>query len=425
MVTGKKLFITEKCIFKIKLLLFLFLLFSSALIFSKTKNVKVGADVLFENHLNQLVNHRVGVICNQTSILSNGVHLVDSLLRAGINVTTLYSPEHGIRGNLPAGQKYEMDVDNKTGLPIYSLYGKSLKPDTANLANVDVVIFDLQDVGARFYTYSITMAYAMQAAAEQGKKFIILDRPNPINGIEVEGPILDTALKSGVGLFPIPIRHGLTLGEFGAMIVGEKWMNNLSNIDLKIVPMEGWRRDMYFDNTHLQWIAPSPNMKTISTAIVYPGTCLFEGTNVSEGRGTSKPFEFIGAPWINSKTLVVDLNMLKLSGVKFQAISFIPESKDSSQINLKYDHKSCNGVYLKINNRKKFKPVMVTIKIIQKLVELYADSFMINPKIFSRLIGVEKYNDLLTTHRKVQIQWENFHSDLENFIIKRQKYLIY
>jgi uncharacterized protein YbbC (DUF1343 family) len=409
---------------KIKIILFAILLFNSITL-CQSANLKVGADVLFAKHLPQLIGKRVGVICNQTSVLSNRARLVDSLLKSGVNVTVLFSPEHGIRGNLPAGQKYKSAMDEKTGLPVYSLYGKNYKPTSEILKELDVIIFDLQDVGARFYTYSITMVYCMQAVAEVGKKIIILDRPNPIGGVEVEGPVLDTTLKSGVGILPIPIRHGLTIGEMAKMAVGEKWFNNFSNLDLQIIPVEGWNREMYYDKTCLRWIPPSPNMKTIPTAIVYPGTCLIEGTNVSEGRGTKKPFEYIGAPWINAKRFADKLNMLKLPGINFQPINFIPKPEAVVKSNLKFSKVLCKGVFLKINNTKNFKPVITGMKIIQTLFEMYPDSFTINLGFFDRLLGTEKFRETLAAG-KIDSYFQNeYKSGLEDFLKKRQKYLIY
>jgi uncharacterized protein YbbC (DUF1343 family) len=409
---------------KIKLILFALFLFN-CLTLCQSAKVKSGADVLFAKHLPQLIGKRVGVICHQTSVLSNGVHLVDTLLKSGVNATTLFSPEHGIRGNLPAGQKYESNNDKKTGLPVYSLYWKNLKPTPEMLKDIDIIIFDLQDVGVRFYTYSITMAYAMQAAAENGKKFIVLDRPNPINGIEVEGTILDTSFKSGVGILPIPIRHGLTVGEMAKMIVGEKWLDNITNLDLQVIPMEGWKREMYYDETHLPWIRPSPNMISVSTAIVYPGTCLIEGTNVSEGRGTSKPFEYIGAPWIDSNRLAQKLNSIKLKGVVLEPIEFIPKSDSISSANIKYENLKCGGVYIKVTNRKVFKSVLTGMNIIQIIYQLYPEQFVFNSKIFDRLAGGTRIREGILANKPVQILLDIKEKKFKYFRQNRLKYLIY
>ncbi|MDI6779307.1 MAG: DUF1343 domain-containing protein [Bacteroidota bacterium] len=409
---------------KIKLILFALFLFN-CLTLCQTAKVKSGADVLFAKHLLQLIEKRVGVICHQTSVLSNGVHLVDSLLSRGVNVTALFCPEHGIRGVIPAGVEIKNQIDEKTGLQVYSLYSSTLKPTPEILKDIDIIIFDLQDVGVRFYTYSITMAYAMQAAAENGKKFIVLDRPNPINGIEMEGTILGTSLKSGVGILPIPIRHGLTVGEMAKMIVGEKWLDNITNLDLQVIPMEGWKREMYYDETHLPWIRPSPNMISVSTAIVYPGTCLIEGTNVSEGRGTSKPFEYIGAPWIDSNRLAQKLNSIKLKGVVLEPIEFIPKADSISSANIKYENLKCGGVYIKVTNRKVFKSVLTGMNIIQIIYQLYPEQFVFNSKIFDRLAGDTRIREGILANKPVQILLDIKEKKFKYFQQNRLKYLIY
>ena len=276
--------------------------------------VRVGAEVFVEKNLDSVRGKKLGIVCNQTSVFPNGTHLVDSLRRLGLEVTALFSPEHGIRGQAAAGVQIGNQIDSGTGLTVYSLYGKTLKPTAEMVRNVDVFIFDLQDAGSRFFTFSSTMANVMEAARDFGKKIYVLDRPNPIDGVDLEGPVLDMTLISFFGLFPIPVRHGLTMGELANMIVGEGWLNYNSSVDLTVVPMEGWRRSMWYDSTGLPWISPSPNMKTLATATVYPGTCFFEATNISEGRGTPKPFEYIGAPNLNSEKAVSLLSRLHLPG---------------------------------------------------------------------------------------------------------------
>ena len=351
------------------------------------QRVHTGAEVLLEKHLDLLGTARIGVVCNHTSVLPSGTHLVDTLRDLGVNITALFSPEHGIRGTFAAGVMQSDSSDRRTGLPVYSLYGRTRKPTPAMLANVDILLFDLQDVGSRFYTYASTMAYAMQAAAEQGKKFVLLDRPNPINGVRVDGPVLDTALRSFVGMFPVPVRPGLTLGELAKMIVGEHWMNHLTNIDLSVIPMEGWKRDMWFDSTGLPWVSPSPNIKTLATATVYPGTCLFEATNVSEGRGTSHPFEYIGAPWINAERLSNALVRDSLSGLAVSPIEFTPRADSIAAPDPKYRDVQCHGLSLVVTDRNRFDPVGNALKILCALRTLYPDSLRIDERYFERLWG--------------------------------------
>lgn len=413
------------CMVNFKRFFILITIFYYAVAASQPTQVKSGADVLLEKHLSLLIDKKVGVICNQASVLSNGTHIVDALFDSGVNVVALFSPEHGIRGDLQAGQKFDSRIDEKTGLMVYSLYGKNLKPTSEMLKGLDVLLFDLQDIGARFYTFSITMALSMQAVAENAKKFIVLDRPNPINGIKVEGTILDTSLKSGVGILPIPIRHGLTLGEMAKMIVGEKRLDNISDLSLQIIPMEGWRRETYFDETNLSWIPPSPNMKTVSTAIVYPGTCLIEGTNISEGRGTNNPFEFIGAPWIDAKRLSKKLNSLKLHGIDFQPITFIPKSDTALKSNPKHEGLSCGGVFLKIYDRNKYQSVITGMKIIQVILELYPDSVKINTSFFDKLVGSSMFRKALQGGKTNKYFQNSYKVGLKDYDQKRQKYLIY
>jgi len=386
--------------------------------------VRTGAEVLLERYLDSLTGRRVAVVCNHTSVLPNGVHLVDTLLRRGVNVTALFAPEHGIRGTAPAGQKLFDDTDRKTGIHIYSLYGGTRKPAQNTLENVDVLLFDLQDVGARFYTYASTMAYVMEAAAENGKKFILLDRPNPIGGENVEGPVLDLSLVSFVGLFPIPVRHGLTLGELAKMIVGEGYINP-STVDLLIVPMEGWRRSMWYDETGLRWIAPSPNMKSLATAAVYPGTCLFEASNVSEGRGTAKPFEYIGAPGLRSDRLVERLRALKLPGVKFTPVEFTPLSDSIAAPTPKFAGKRCRGVYLRITNRKTFKPVLTGLLLVATIRDLHPTTFQLKQGLFDHLIGDRRYSDRLLNGKLGLDAFTSSRTECEHYLTLRAKYLLY
>lgn len=387
--------------------------------------VRIGAEVLIEKRLDLLSRKRVGIICNHTSLLPNGTHLVDTLLSLGVRVTALFAPEHGIRGSAGAGKGVASGVDKGTGLPEYSLYGKVTKPTAEMLKDVDVLIFDIQDIGARFYTYASTMAHSMQAAAEHGKRFILLDRPNPIDGIDMEGPVLDTALASFVGLFPIPIRHGLTLGELAGMIVGERWLGEHDNPGLTIIPIEGWKRGMWFDQTGLPWTPPSPNMRTLSTAAVYPGTCLFEATNVSEGRGTDRPFEYVGAPWIDGAKLSSQLEILNLSGVAFAPIQFTPKADSIAAPNPKFQDQLCGGVFVNVTERNLFRPVETALMMLEAVMRLYPDSLRLRDEATDRLTGSAAIRRSLIAHQSVRGILENMRSQLERFQGLRSKYLLY
>src|SRR5690625_3902019 len=260
-------------------------------------DLKLGVEVLLDEQMDLLDGKRVGLITNPTGVDQELNHIVDVLHNdPEVDLTTLYGPEHGVRGDAQAGEYVEFYIDEITGLPVYSLYGETRKPTPEMLEDVDVLIFDIQDVGARFYTYIYTMAYAMEAAQENELEFVVLDRPNPISGYDVEGPVLDPEYASFVGNYPIPLRHAMTVGEL-ALFFNEEFD---INADMTVVEMTGWERGMYYDDTDLEFVLPSPNMPTLDTALVYPGTALIEGTNLSEGRGTTKPFELLGAPFVNS-----------------------------------------------------------------------------------------------------------------------------
>ncbi|MBI5214172.1 MAG: DUF1343 domain-containing protein [Ignavibacteriae bacterium] len=399
----------------------LYLALCTSIFSQQARQIKTGADEFYFKHSMIVSQKRVGIVCNKTSLLSNGVHIVDYFVEKGIHVTALFSPEHGFRGEAPAGTSVESTVDPLLGIPIYSLYGKNKKPTKEMLEEVDVLIFDMQDVGARFYTYVSTMAYAMQAAAEQKKEFIVFDRPNPINGVDVEGPVLDTSFSSFVGIFPIPIRHGLTIGEIARMIRYEWW--KIDSLKLSIIPMRGWERGLWYNQGMLHWTPPSPNIKTLATAIVYPGTCLFEATNVSEGRGTSNPFEFIGAPWIDKELFSSSLNALHLPGILFEPITFTPADNSAPAANPKYKDVECQGVFMKVTDRTSFKPVETAVAMLTILQQMYPDKLTIDEKQFDRLAGVSEIRKMILQGKMTD--WSIYQNGIEEFKKIREQYLIY
>lgn len=331
-----------------------------------TMPMKLGLEVLLESNLDLLDHARVGLIVNPASINSRFEHAADLFHQhPGINLTALFGPQHGIRGETQDNMiEWQTFRDRVTGLPAYSLYGETRKPTPDMLAGVDVLVFDIQDIGTRVYTFIYTMALAMQAAREGGKRFIVLDRPNPINGVQIEGNIFETEFQSFVGMFPIPMRHGMTTGELALMFNREFGIG----CELEIIKMEGWRRAMWFDETALPWVMPSPNMPTIDSAVVYPGCVMIEGTNVSEGRGTTRPFEIIGAPFIDPYALIAELKKDQLPGVVFRPLHFQPTFH-------KFAGELCGGIQLHVIDRKSFKPVITGIAIISAIRRLYSDLF--------------------------------------------------
>jgi len=337
---------------------------------------------------------------------------------AGVRVMALFSPEHGLWGMAQDGQKMGNQTHPVYGLPVYSLYGKTQKPTDEMLRNIDVLVFDIQDIGARFYTYIYTMSLAMEAATENGKTFVVLDRPNPINGIDVEGNILEPEQVSFVGLYPIPVRHGMTVGELAKMFNGQGWLSGGVKARLTIIPMEGWRRRMWYDQTGLRFIKPSPNMPDLETAAVYPGLCLFEGTNVSEARGTSMPFRQFGAPWINSKILAERLNALNLPAMRFEPVHFTPSSS-------KYQGQVCHGVRILVSDRDRLELYFSGVRIINEICRMYPDQFEFRASRFDRLCGTSKVRNAITSNSSLDALRSKWRKELESFLKIRAGYLIY
>jgi uncharacterized protein YbbC (DUF1343 family) len=287
----------------------------------------------------------------------------------------IFGPEHGVRGVEPDGKALTSDLDSETGLPVHSLYGETKRPTEDMIEELDVLVFDIQDVGARFYTYIYTMALAMETAGIHDKRFVLLDRPNPITGVKVEGPMLQEGFESFVGLYKLPVRHGMTVGELAKLFKGEGWIEKAESLDLQVIEMTGWRRAAWHDQTDVPWVGPSPSMPALATAAVYPGTCFLEGTNVTEGRGTERPFELIGAPWISSAQLAGALNDLGLHGVTFEPTEFRPVAMLPSVPNPKYRDEECGGVFLSITNRDAFQAVETGVTIIHTIKQLHSGQF--------------------------------------------------
>jgi len=400
-----------------------------SMLFAQTK---IGAQVFFEQHLTLVAGKRVGVLCNSSSIVFSDAagiienkNLVDALLEKKVNVTAIFSPEHGFRSNVSAGEKIENQIDSASRIPIFSLYGKTLKPTSEMLHDIDILLFDLQDVGSRYFTYASTMGLAMEAASEYGKIFIILDRPNPIGGNAVEGFIREDSLQSFVGKFPLPNRHGLTLGELATMIVGEKWIPNSEQLNLKIIPCENWNREVFWNDTQLAWIPPSPNILSPTTALVYAGSCLFEGTNISEGRGTEFPFQMLGAPFVDNQLWMEEIEQREMEGVEISPISFIPRVDSLRAISPKYADKLCNGIFLHITDIKKFKPFETAYSLLVTLHVVAKDSLQFNGKQFDRLAGTTKFRYAIESGKSAEefsLMWKE---EAEKFLKKRKRYLLY
>lgn len=404
----------------------LILLFIAAQIFASSSKVKLGNERLVTDYFSLIKGKNAGLIVNHSSVLSNGDHLIDYLTKIkNVKVVAAFGPEHGIRGEAPAGEKIDHTIDEKTGIPLYSLYGKINKPTPEMLKGIDVLIYDIQDVGARFYTYISTLYLCLEAAAENNIDFIVCDRPNPIGGLHVDGPILKENHKSFVGIAALPVQHGMTIGElatyFNELIVGK--IGKKAN--LNVVEMENWKRAMNFDETGLFWINPSPNINSLDAAFIYPGTCFLEATNISEGRGTFSPFLTIGAPFIQSDKLIEELQKFEFKSLKFTAIEFTPIDIKGMVTNPKYENEKCNGIKIEIIDNKSLEPVKFSFALLCTLQKLYPEELKINVQRMNRLIGDEFVTQMILDGSDYNSIINYYETELNKFKQLREKYLLY
>ncbi|NQU27978.1 MAG: DUF1343 domain-containing protein [Candidatus Marinimicrobia bacterium] len=352
--------------------------------------VQNGIDVLLDQHSQRLAGKNIALVTNHSGVTKAGIPNYRVLMElADVNLKVIFSPEHGLFGEAAAGEKIKYGDDLKELPEVISLYGKIRKPTATMLESVDLILYDIQDIGARFYTYISTMGLVMEAAGEVGIPIWILDRPNPIRGDFIEGPLLEMKHQSFVGYYPIPIRYGLTAGELAQLIIDQQWIN--SSPELEIISVTGWTKAIWFDETDLPWVAPSPNIPDLETAIVYPGMCLLEGTNISEGRGTYRPFKQIGAPWIDAHDLAAVMNNLNLPGVVFKPVSYTPVSIKGMSGNPKYKDQICNGIELIIADRNFFNSVETGVQLLVQVNKMYPAEFQLKEKWLIKLWG----NDLL------------------------------
>lgn len=381
------------------------------------KMVVTGLEQVLESP-EMLRGKRVGLITNPTGVTSDYRHGLDAMLSRGIRVTKVFGPEHGVRGTEQAGEIPGSIIDPRTNIPFENLYGKKPGEIAPLFREVDALVFDVQDIGTRFYTYIYTMADAMQAAGMAHKPFYVLDRPNPIGGARVQGPMLRKEYESPVGQFPIPLRHGMTVGEL-ACLFNDQIKNKA---DLHVVRMKGWMRDMTYEETGLPWVMPSPNMPALSTACAYPGLGLIEGTNLSEGRGTTRPFELIGAPYIKGWELAAVLNQERLPGVFFREAYFTP-------VFSKYEGQTVGGVQLHITDCERFDPVLAGITIIEKTRKLYPGKFAWGKSgeryWIDLLAGTDQLRFQIDRGKPAEAIIQLWDEELNKFNEMRKKYLLY
>ena len=382
----------------------------------------LGSDRLISSNLDLIKGKQIALVLNRASVLSNGTSLLDTLLGIdSVKIRAVFTPEHGYNVDASAGETIKDSSFN--AIPFYSLYGKYKKPTAEMLENVDLILYDLQDIGSRFYTYISTLYYVMEAAAENNIPVVVLDRPDPIGGLTVEGPVLDPGFKSFVGIAPIPVLYGMTAGELAQLFAGEDMLS--AKPGLKVITMKNWRRESFFSAYDLQWINPSPNIPDFETALIYPSTAFLEGTNISEGRGTTKPFRQIGAPFINSEALINELHNFQHAGISFEPVSFIPAAVPGKAPNPKYLNLSCNGILISIVNPEEFKPLDFSIQLLYVLHKLYPEKFKFEPAFFDRLMGENYTREMITGNKTPEEIINSWKPGLEKFLKIRTKYLLY
>lgn len=382
---------------------------------SYSPKIKLGVDRFLLEFLREFSELRIGLIVNQGSLTRGLEPTIEALLERNLRVTAIFAPEHGLRGEKQAGEEWESTLYEGTDIPVYSLYGKTRKPKPEMLRNVDVLIWDIPEIGARYSTYTTTMILTMEACAEEKKSFLVLDRPNPISGHR-EGGILKKQFFSFLGMLPIPIRHGLTPGEI-ALFARDVY--NFA-LDLRVIPMEGWKKNMYYDDTGLLWINPSPNLPHLENVLLYPGACLLEGTNISEGRGTTLPFKILGAPWIKASHLASELNAHS-EGVFFREVSFVPTFS-------KYQGELCNGVAVHILDPQ-MNVVALYLYILQILKLLYPQKFQWLKRgdgyVIDYLVGSEEVRRTIDQMDSLSIILGKWQKELEFFEEKIKPCLLY
>lgn len=403
----------------------LFLIMASCSSGQNSHKLQTGLDRLVADEFSEFNGKAVGIICNHTARDKSGNHIVDLFHKnENVKVKAVFAPEHGFRGKESAGSSIDDQVDSKTGIKIYSLYGKIRKPTDEMLNGIDALVYDIQDVGVRFYTYISTMTYCMEAAAENNIPIYVLDRPNPIRGDIVEGAIRKEGYQSFVGMHPIPVRYGLTAGELATLINQENYLDTLKT-NLRIIKMQGWKRDLWYDQTNLPWIAPSPNMPDLKTAIVYPGMCFLEGTNLSEGRGTKRPFLLFGAPWLNSDKMTPKLNQLNLAGVSFNKKDFTPIDIPGQATNPKYEDEKCGGIRLEITDRNEFRPIRTAIEIIALVQENYPKKFEWKNRWIDLLSGSDQLRKTIDNEKDLDSLIKVWEKQAENFKNSSADYYFY
>ena len=390
--------------------------------------VKSGADRLFSEFSHLIKGKKVALVTNHTGRLSNGTHLADTLFNYPYSeLIVLFGMHFNIRSNdysLPRDK--EKDIDLETGLPKYSLYGSHHKPTREMLKDVEVIVFDIQEVGTRFYEHINILGFVMEAAAENDIEIVVLDRPNPITGLKMDGFITDDEFLFDFGSFgKVPVIHGMTMGELARLYNGEHMLRAGVQAKIHVIEMLGWNRTMWFDQTGLRWIKPSPNLPTLESLLAYTGTCLFEGLNISEGRGTERPFQYIGAPWIDNDQVVSLLNSLELKGVVFETVKFTPKKRPFHSRNPYLAGEICNGIFVKILDRDLFESYKTGIAMIWAINQLHPDKMEWDENTMNRLVATRRLENMIRDGAHPSEIFEIWNQELNEFKKMRKPYLLY
>ena len=407
---------------KLSTILFSLLLVSNC--FAQNVKVETGADLFLTEYSKIFKTKKIGLITNSAGTLSNGKPFYKELLDNKFTISAIFSTEHGFGINYADGHNINNSSTGKDSIPIISIYGIAKKITPEMLKNVDVLIFDLPAIGARFFSYISTLFYSLQASAQNNIPIVLLDRPVLINGINVEGPVIEKELESFVGIAPLPIRYGMTVGELANYFINENLLGTKLKPGLITVKLKGWKRNLYFDDYAKNWIKPSPNIPDLETALIYPGTCLVEGTNVSEGRGTYRPFLTIGAPFIDSEDLIDELNDLGIKEIKIVPVKYIPKTIPGMAEKPKFEDQSCNGISITITNRKLFEPISFSIKLLYALHNLYPGEFKFT-NYFDNLSGNASIRKDILAGMKPERIIASWQKGLQEFKRIRNKYLLY
>jgi uncharacterized protein YbbC (DUF1343 family) len=382
----------------------------------RSEAVRPGIDVLLTDSVAVVRDRRVGLVTNQAGVDAQGISDVARLQVAGVRLVALFSPEHGFRGAADPGAAVASSIDSATGLPIYSLYGRSTAPTDTMLAGIDLLLVDLQDAGARYYTYLFTTVEVMRAAAGRGIPVVVLDRPDPIGGA-VQGNVLDPAYRTPVGQLVVPMRYGMTLGELARLARADLGLAT----DLRVVPVAGWRRDTPLDATRLPFIAPSPNLRSLEALYHYPGTCLFEGTNLSVGRGTDAAFTQVGAPWLDTAAVLARMRRANLPGVRFSGVTFTPQAPGDG----KYADTVVQGIRLELTDRDHYDPTVTAVHLLAAVRAAAGDHFGWIPNHFDRLAGGPTLREALDAGTDPGTIVAGWAGEIRRFLERRRPFLLY